>query len=306
MNASKNEVLIVGSMAFDDLELPSGSHTDVVGGSATYASIACSLLAPTRIVGVVGEDFPADTLHGLKQRGIDIEGVEQVKGKTFRWKGRYAKDLASRETLDTQLNVFADFRPKIPAAYRSSPYLFLGNIHPALQLEVLSQVERPRFVAADTMNFWIQGERELLLQVLQKIDMLVINDEELRLLAQDHNLKRGAKAVRQMGPKRLIVKRGDAGALLFDQEETFFSPAIPLEHEVDPTGAGDTFAGALMGHFARASATAPTVARQAVVTGSAVASFCVQGVGATEVLKKSAADVDARIDVLKGMLRAEH
>jgi len=304
MNSS-NKVLIVGSMAFDDLELPSGTFKDVVGGSATYGAAASSLFAPTQIVGVVGDDFPDETLDRLSSRGVDVAGVERSEGKTFRWSGRYADDLSSRETLDTQLNVFADFRPKIPDSYREAEYLLLGNIHPELQLEVLAQVRRPRFVAADTMNFWIEGERKALLEVLGRIDMLIINDEEVRLLSGDHNIKRGAQNILKMGPKRLIVKRGDAGALLFDGEDVFFSPAIPLDPEIDPTGAGDTFAGALVGHLAKTDAVDGSGARRAVLTGSAVASFCVQGVGTENVLEQDEQGVMARIDALLQMLSVE-
>ena len=272
-------LLIVGSMAFDDLDLPSGQARDVVGGSCTYAGLAASHFAPVRAVAVVGEDFPQATLDDLGKRGVDCAGIERAKGKTFRWWGRYAKDLVSRTTLDTQLNVFADFKPKLPAGYSESPYVLLGNIHPALQLEVLAQIKKPRLVAADTMNFWISGERKLLGQVLEKIDLLVVNDEELRQLAELHNLKRAARAVLKLGPKRLIVKRGEFGALLFDSDDTFFVPAYPLEDEVDPTGAGDSFAGALLGYLAQKDATDRATLRQALHTGATVASFCVEAVG---------------------------
>jgi sugar/nucleoside kinase (ribokinase family) len=276
---TRSALLIVGSMAFDDLDLPSGQARDVVGGSATYAALAASHFAPVRIVAVVGEDFPSATLDDLGKRGVDVLGVERAKGKTFRWWGRYAADLQSRTTLDTQLNVFADFKPKLPPGFSDSPYLFLGNIHPALQLEVLSQVRSPRLIAADTMNFWIEGERKLLGDVLKKLDLLVVNDEELRQLAGIHNVSRAARAVLAMGPKMLVVKRGEYGALLFDAEGCFFVPAYPLEEEVDPTGAGDSFAGALLGVLAEAGSLERPVLRRALHTASTVASFCVEGVG---------------------------
>jgi sugar/nucleoside kinase (ribokinase family) len=274
-----NPVLIVGSMAFDDLELPSGAEKNVVGGSATYASVAATLYTAARVVAVVGDDFPAETIASLKKRGVDVDGIEQAAGKTFRWVGRYAPNLASRETLDTQLNVFADFRPKLPEAFRDSRFVLLGNIHPALQLEVLAQTRSPELVVADTMNFWISGERKLLLDVLAKVDALVINDEELRQLTGDHNLKRGAQAVLRMGPKRLVLKRGDAGAMLFDADGIFFAPAYPLETEMDPTGAGDTFAGAVLGFLAREHTLSAGSWRKALLAGATVASFCVEGVG---------------------------
>ena len=295
-------LLIVGSMAFDDLDLPSGAAKDVVGGSATYAAIAASLYAPARVVAVVGDDFPAATVSLLEGRGVDTAGIERASGKTFRWAGRYAPNLASRETLDTQLNVFADFRPKLPARYTDSRIVLLGNIHPALQLDVLRQAASPKLVVADTMNFWISGERKTLLEVLAKVDALVVNDEEIRQLAGDHNLKRSARAVLGMGPKRLVVKRGDAGAMLFDESGTFFAPAYPLETEVDPTGAGDTFAGAILGFLARAEHLDHAAWRQALLVGSTVASFCVEGVGTDALTKLTHQALAARLRELHALL----
>jgi sugar/nucleoside kinase (ribokinase family) len=302
---SSDSLLIVGSMAFDDLDLPSGAARNVVGGSATYAAVAASLYAPARIVAVVGDDFPAETLAMLGSRGVDCEGVERAAGKTFRWAGRYAANLASRETLDTQLNVFADFRPKVPEHYRDSKIVLLGNIHPALQLEVLAQTRAPKLVVADTMNFWISGERKTLLQVLSKVDALVVNDEELRQLAEDHNLKRGATAVLGMGPKLLVVKRGDAGAMLFDGRGTFFAPAYPLESEMDPTGAGDTFAGAVLGFLARAPRIDHAAWRQALLVGATVASFCVEGVGNSALVALNHAKLAERLRELHALLTVE-
>ena len=295
-------LLIVGSMAFDDLELPSGSEKNVVGGSATYAALSACLFAPVQIVAVVGSDFPAATLTELEARGIDVAGVERASGKTFRWAGRYAANLASRTTLDTQLNVFADFRPKLPAAYSTTPFVMLGNIHPALQLEVLAQAKRPRLVAADTMNFWIEGERKVLGEVLSKIDLLIINDEELRQLAEDHNIKRAAKRVLGMGPKRLVVKRGECGAMLFDDHGCFFAPAYPLENEVDPTGAGDTFAGALMGYLANVGELDPGALRRALMIAGCVASFCVEDVGTRRTLTLSQHSVSARLEEMRHLV----
>jgi len=295
-------LLIIGSMAFDDLDLPSGDARDIVGGSATYAGLAASYFTQVRVVAVVGEDFPAHTLDDLGRRGVDVSGVERAKGKTFRWWGRYAADLTSRTTLDTQLNVFADFKPKLPASFAESPYVLLGNIHPALQLEVLAQMKRPKLVAADTMNFWISGERKLLGQVLEKVDLLVVNDEELRQLAEVHNLKRAARAVLKMGPKRLIVKRGEYGALLFEEGDSFFVPAYPLEDEVDPTGAGDSFAGALLGYLAQRDNTDRSTLRQALHTGATVASFCVEGVGTARIAGLDAATIRARTVELRSLV----
>jgi sugar/nucleoside kinase (ribokinase family) len=307
MTTSSNDpVLIVGSMAFDDLELPSVTEKDVIGGSATYAALAASLFAPVRVVAVVGDDFPEHAVGRLSKRGVDTEGIERAPGKTFRWAGRYAKNLASRETLDTQLNVFADFRPKLPPAYRQSRFVLLGNIHPALQLEVLAQTERPLFVAADTMNFWISGERPTLLEMLRKIDTLVINDEELRQLAEEHNVRRAAAAVRAMGPKRLVVKRGEYGAMLFDDHGCFFAPAYPLEEEVDPTGAGDTFAGALIGYLAREGDLDRASLRKALMMAATVASFCVEGVGTARLGEVDKDQVAGRLEELRNLVHFGH
>jgi sugar/nucleoside kinase (ribokinase family) len=294
-----DHVLIVGSMAFDDLELPSVNAKDVVGGAATYAAYAASLFAPVRIVAVVGEDFPRSVLEELGERDVDCSGVELAKGKTFRWAGRYAANLASRETLDTQLNVFADFRPKLPPSYTDSPYVLLGNIQPQLQLDVLTQIKSPKFVAADTMNFWISGERKKLGEVLSKIDTLMINDEELRQLAEIHNIRRAAAAVRKLGPKRLVVKRGEYGAMLFDDDGVFFTPAYPLEDEIDPTGAGDSFAGALLGYLAACGTLDGAALRRGLTLASAVASFCVEGVGPAKLKAVERADVMMRLESLR-------
>lgn len=299
-----DHVLIVGSMAFDDLELPSVNAKDVVGGAATYAAYAASLFAPVRIVAVVGEDFPRTVLEELSGRDVDVAGVELANGKTFRWAGRYAANLASRETLDTQLNVFADFRPKLPASFIDSPYVLLGNIQPQLQLDVLSQIKAPKFVAADTMNFWITGERKKLGEVLSKIDTLMINDEELRQLAEIHNIRRAAAAVLKLGPKRLIVKRGEYGAMLFDADGVFFTPAYPLEDEVDPTGAGDSFAGALLGYLAAAGTLDGSTLRRGLTLASAVASFCVEGVGPAKLKIVHRADVMMRVEALRTLTHA--
>jgi sugar/nucleoside kinase (ribokinase family) len=299
-----DQVLIVGSMAFDDLELPSVNAKDVVGGAATYAAYAASLFAPVRIVAVVGEDFPRTVLEELSGRDVDVAGVELAKGKTFRWAGRYAANLASRETLDTQLNVFADFRPKLPTSFVDSPYVLLGNIQPQLQLDVLGQVKAPHFVAADTMNFWISGERKKLGEVLSKIDTLMINDEEVRQLAEIHNIRRAAAAVRKLGPKRLVVKRGEYGAMLFDDDGVFFTPAYPLEDEVDPTGAGDSFAGARLGYLAAVGTHDGPSLRRGLTLASAVASFCVEGVGPAKLKAVQRADVMMRVEALRTLTHA--
>jgi sugar/nucleoside kinase (ribokinase family) len=299
----KESVLIVGSVAFDDLEMPSGTFLDVVGGAATYCSIAASIFGPARIVGVVGADFPAPFLETLTGRGVDVSGVEMVaSGKTFRWRGRYSADLSSRETLDTQLNVFADFKPKLPETFRNTPYVLLGNIHPALQLDVLGQISGRKFVAADTMNFWISGEPKLLGEVVKQVDLLVINDEEARDLSGISNLGKAAADIRARGPKKLIIKRGEHGALLFDEEGTFATPAVLLDTVLDPTGAGDSFAGGLLGYLAAHNDGTPAALRRAMLHASAMGSFCVEAIGTARTIAVTRADVDARVKELTKML----
>ncbi len=294
MNASSS-ILIVGSMAFDDLQLPSVTATNVVGGSATYSAFAASAFAPVRVVAVVGDDFPGATLDAMRARGIDTNGVEQASGRTFRWAGRYDADLVGRTTLDTQLNVFASFQPKIPDNYRATPLVLLGNIHPALQIDVLNQVDRPRLVVADTMNFWIQGEPKILGEMLRRVDLLVINDEEARMLSGIHNIRRAADDVRKRGPRSVIIKRGEHGALLFDDEGIFAAPAFPLHEVIDPTGAGDCFAGGLLGYLATVPEVTPLAMRRAMVHATATASFCVEAVGAERVAKIGLPEVKERV-----------
>ena len=302
---SDQSVLIVGSMAFDDLTLPSGEFRDVVGGAATYAAIAASLFARPRIVAVVGEDFPASTLQDLEAKNVDTAGIEKAPGKTFRWVGRYADNLASRATLKTELNVFADFRPKLPPSYRDSKVVLLANIQPALQLEVLDQVHAPQFVAADTMNLWIDIERPTLERVIKRVQAMVINDEELRQFAGEHNIKRAAQAILSLGPERLIVKRGEYGAMLFDSDGIFFVPAFPLEDEVDPTGAGDTFAGALLGQLAQLGTVDGGTTRRALLTAATVASYCVEGVGTKRVANLTLEAVEQRLSELRNLVHVE-
>ncbi len=270
------KLVVVGSVALDSVEAPAGRRDDVLGGSASFFSVAASYFTAPRLVAVVGEDFPDAHVAMLRDRGVDLGGLEKVTGKTFRWAGRYSSDLGARTTLDTQLNVFAGFKPKLPASYRDADLLFLGNIEPALQLEVLSQVERPKLVAMDTMNFWIDGRLDDLKRVLARVDLLVINDEEARQLAGKHNLPQAARAILALGPKTVIVKRGDSGALLFHDGRVFAAPAYPLDEVVDPTGAGDTFAGGFMGWLAKAGDLSPATIRRAMIYGSVMASFSVE------------------------------
>lgn len=298
---SDSSILIVGSMAFDDLELPAGSERDVVGGSATYASFAASTFASVRVVAVVGDDFSGPTLEAMRGRGIDTTGVEHAAGRTFRWAGRYDADLVHRTTLDTQLNVFATFRPKLPPLFQDSPIVLLGNIHPTLQLEVLDQVRSPRLVVADTMNYWIQGEPEALAAMMKRIDTLVVNDEEARELSGKHNISRAARDILARGPKRLVIKRGEHGALLFDDQGTFAAPGFPLEDVVDPTGAGDSFAGGFIGYLAGQPEVTPLALRRAMIHATATASFCVEAVGTRRVAALTRADVAARVTAIHAL-----
>ncbi len=269
------KLLVVGSVALDSIITPFGEVTDALGGSAVYFSTAASLLTQVRVVGVVGDDYPMAELRKLEPRGVDLTGVTQVKGESFRWKGKYSFDLSSRETLETRLGVFADFNPKLPAAFTDSPYVFLGNIHPDLQLSVLDQMQRPKLVACDTMNYWIDIARPRLMEVLKRVDLLIINDEEVRQLSGDWNVHRAARWVLAQGPKRIVVKRGEHGAMLIEEGRTFFCPAFPLEEVFDPTGAGDAFAGGFFGALAKSDDLSSASLRRAMVYGAAMGSFAV-------------------------------
>lgn len=269
-------VLVVGSVAFDSVKTPFGQVDDVLGGSGTYFSTSASFFTDVKLVAVVGEDFPAEHLQFLGSRNIDLEGLQTAPGKTFRWKGRYDYDLNEAHTLETHLNVFESFSPELPAGYRDAEYVFLANIDPELQLEVLKQVERPKLVACDTMNFWIDGKRDALLQTLRHVDTLVINEGETRQLAGEPNLVKAARAILAMGPKTLVVKRGEYGVIMFTEHSVFSAPAYPLESVFDPTGAGDTFAGGFVGYLVATRNLSESNIRKAIVFGSVMASFTVE------------------------------
>ena len=270
------KLLVVGSVALDTVKTPFGEVTEVLGGSATYFSTAASYFTSVDLIAVVGNDFPDQYVNFLKGRGIDLAGLERRPGSTFRWKGEYSHQLNEAHTLDTRLNVFETFRPKIPEQYRSPEVLFLGNIDPELQHDVLQQVKRPALVACDTMNFWINGKQDALWKVLAGIDVLIINDGEARALGGDPNLVKVAKKILSRGPKYLIVKRGEYGVLLFTGDHVFGAPAYPLEEVRDPTGAGDTFAGGFLGYLAATGNRSPAAMRQAIIFGSVMASFTVE------------------------------
>ncbi|HKP63701.1 MAG TPA: PfkB family carbohydrate kinase [Polyangiales bacterium] len=291
--------LIVGSVAFDTLHIGGTCHAKVLGGSATYASIAATHFGAVQLVGVVGRDFPDTATRMLRERGVDLAGLEVTDGDTFHWEGRYSDDLSSRETLRTDLNVFADFRPKIPQSFRSTPFVMLGNIDPTLQMEVLDQIKAPKLVLADTMNLWIDIRRPELCELCKRVDVLVLNDEEARQLTDQKNLVLAARALHALGPKTVIIKKGEHGALLLQGGETFSLPALPLSDVADPTGAGDTFAGALIGFIARSGDVSSANLRRAVVYGSVLASFCVQGVSTSRISSATAAEVSARFEEFK-------
>ena len=269
-------VLVVGSVALDSVETPFGKATDVLGGSATFFAASASLLSPVQVVGVVGDDYPLDKLDPLRRREVDLSGVEQAEGRSFRWRGRYRHDLNTAETLETHLGVFSSFRPKIPEPFRRAPFVFLGNIDPRLQLDVLQQVERPKLVACDTMNFWIESRRPDLLELLKHVDLITLNDAEARQLSEHNNLLKAARWILDRGPQHVIIKKGEHGAFMFTAKTVFFAPAYPLEDVFDPTGAGDSFAGGFMGYLARTGDLSEENMRRAVVYGSAMGSFAVE------------------------------
>ena len=270
------DILVIGSIAFDSVETPFGKGDEVLGGSATYFSTSASFFTGVQLVAVVGDDFPDEPRQFLSARGVDLAGLQTRPGNTFRWKGRYGYDLNEAHTLETHLNMFASFHPQLPPSYRQAKFVFLANIDPELQLEVLKQVEKPQLVACDTMNFWIEGKREALVHTLGHVDILVINEGEVRQLADEVNLVKAAGKVLDMGPKTLVVKRGEYGVLVFSEHSIFSAPAYPLEEVFDPTGAGDTFAGGFMGYLAATNNLSDETIRKATVFGSVMASFTVE------------------------------
>ena len=298
-------ILVVGSVAFDTVETPFGRAERVLGGSASFFSVAASFFAPVSLVGVVGSDFGEKELDVFRKHGIDLQGLERTPGKTFHWQGKYSFDLNSRDTICTDLNVFEFFKPKIPAAYRRSEYVFLGNIDPVLQLDVLDQVERPKLVACDTMNFWISGKPEDLKKTLARVDVLLINDAEARQLSGEWNIVKAARAIRALGPRTLVIKKGEHGVLMFSDEGSFAAPAYPLEDVFDPTGAGDTFAGGFVGYLAGAPERNEETLRRAVIMGSALASFCVEAFSIDRLVRLSRAEIDERFRLFKRLTHFE-
>jgi sugar/nucleoside kinase (ribokinase family) len=289
-------VLVVGSVALDSVETPFGKADNVLGGSGTFFSASASHLAPVQLVGIVGNDYPLDQLRtAFANRPIDLGGLEEADGSSFRWRGRYRHDLNAAETLETHLGVFSNFRPKIPAQFRRAPFVFLGNIDPRLQIDVLTQVERPKLVACDTMNFWIESRRPDLMKLLAQVDLITLNDGEARQLTDEFNLVKAARWIMAHGPRLVVIKKGEHGAFMFTHTAIFFAPAYPLESVFDPTGAGDSFAGGFMGYLARNGDLSDANLRRAVVYGSAMGSFAVEKFSVERLLEIGPDDIARRV-----------
>lgn len=295
-------VIVVGSMAFDDIETPFGKSNKIIGGAGTYIAYAASyFVTPVQQVSVVGYDFPLEELEELRNRGVNIEAVEIVPNrKSFFWAGKYHLDMNSRDTLVTELNVLEDFKPVIPESYQGSEFLMLGNLAPAIQLSVIHQLRvRPKLIVLDTMNFWMDVALPELEEVISKIDVLLINDSEARQLTAEYSLAKAAKKILTMGPKYLVIKKGEHGALLFDADNVFFAPALPLEEVFDPTGAGDTFAGGFIGYLAKSGDVSFDNMKTAIIAGSALASFCVEKFGTTRIKEITKEDIQQRVQQFK-------
>ncbi|MFN0245076.1 MAG: PfkB family carbohydrate kinase [Planctomycetota bacterium] len=287
-------LLVIGTLAYDTIETVNGRADGVLGGSATYFSIAASYFAPVRLVGVVGTDFAARDRELLRARGIDVSGIETAEGKSFRWTGRYEPDWNTRTTLDTQLNVFERFDPKIPPAHRASPFVFLANGAPSIQARALDQMTAPKFTMLDTMNLWIATAKHELLALLKRVDAVVVNDEEARMLTGEKSLIRAALRVLDLGPRYVLLKKGEHGAFLMGRDVHFSLPAYPVEDVVDPTGAGDSFAGGFMGYLAEQADTVPASLRRAMLYGTVTASMCVQGFSVDALKERTRQEIDAR------------
>jgi sugar/nucleoside kinase (ribokinase family) len=288
-------LLVVGSVALDSVETPFGKADEVLGGSANYFSASASHQTPVQLVGVIGSDYPVEKLEPLKARGVDFAGLERAEGESFRWRGRYRHDLNSAETLETRLGVFSHFKPKLPEKFVNAEYVFLANIDPRLQLDVLRQVKKPKLVACDTMNFWIESRRPDLLELLKHVDLITLNDGEARQLTEKANLVHAARWILERGPRTVLIKKGEHGAFMFTKDTVFFAPAYPLESVFDPTGAGDSFAGGFMGYLARTDDLSEANLRRAVIVGSAMGSFVVEGFSITRLLEVTRADIEKRV-----------
>lgn len=298
-------LVVVGSVAFDSVKTPFGEAEEVLGGSGTYFSTAASYFTDVSLVAVVGTDFPEKHLTFLKSRNIDIEGIEKAEGKTFRWKGEYGFELNEARTLDTQLNVFQSFKPKLPESYKDKKVVFLANIDPDLQREVLAQVKKPALVACDTMNFWISGKRDALLKTLKLVDILLINDGEARALSGEPNLVKAASIIQAMGPETLIIKRGEYGVLMFKNKKIFAAPAYPLEAVFDPTGAGDCFAGGFMGYLTSTMNFDEATMRKAIIFGSVMASYNVEAFSLERIKILDYSEIESRFKAFRSLTHFE-
>jgi sugar/nucleoside kinase (ribokinase family) len=298
----EHTLLVVGSIAFDSIETPNGSVDDALGGSATFFSYAASFFTSPRLVGVVGEDFPDEHRRLFAHRGIDTAGLVTQSGKTFRWRGRYHQDMNTRDTLEVHLNVFGTFDPQLPERFRDSSHVFLANGSPTLQARVLDQIQRPQLVLADTMDLWIDTQRNDLLRLLPRVDGLLLNDSEAKLLTGDDNMVRAGQAVRRMGPKFVILKKGEHGALLISADGAYVLPAYPTEDVIDPTGAGDSFAGGILGYLASDSTPPPGRLRRAMAYGTVVASLTVEGFGLDRLRRTERKEIDTRLENYRNML----
>lgn len=291
-------LLVTGTLAFDSVETPQDSRTNAIGGSATYAAWAASFFGPVNLVSVVGKDFPEETMAGMRERGICTEGLEIAEGDTFRWSGRYAQDWNTRETLDTQLNVLGDFDPKLPLSYRDAEFVFLANATPEVQMKALAQCKNPRFVVADTMNLWIEIAREGLLELLPKVDVVVMNDEEAEMLTGERSLLRAGQKILELGPKIVILKKGEHGAFAVQASGLHSVPAYPVLDVVDPTGAGDSFAGGFIGYLASVQNVQPQSLRRAMLYGTATASICVEGFSVEPFAQHTRGTIETRFNEL--------
>ncbi len=298
-----SKLVIVGTVAFDAIETPFGKTDKILGGAATFIGLAASQFnVDGAIVSIVGGDFPKDDLKMLEEKGMDISGLEVVEdGKTFFWSGKYHNDMNTRDTLITDLNVLADFNPKVPQKYRDAEVVMLGNLHPFVQLSVIEQMAAPKLIVLDTMNFWMDSALEALMEVIVKVDVMTINDEEARQLSGEYSLVKAAHKIMEMGPKYVVIKKGEHGALLFSNDDVFFAPALPLEEVFDPTGAGDTFAGGFTGYLAKTGDYSYNNMKNAIINGSALASFCVEKFGPERLLKLSNSEVHQRLQQFKSL-----
>lgn len=303
MTGPEPSILVVGSVALDQIGTPTDRVDEIIGGAAVHFSAAASLFGGVQLVGVIGDEYPVDELQFLRDRDVDLGGLEQREGSSFRWGGEYHADMNTRDTTHTELGVFAEFRPTLPDRFKEAPWVFLANIDPALQLQVLDQIEAPTLVGCDTMNYWISGTPDTLAEVIGRIDMITLNDEEARQLSGDPNLARAGRWIQEQGPRHVVIKKGEHGAILFSDDEIFFAPGYPLRSVVDPTGAGDAFAGGILGYLARSGSTDTEALRCAVVYGCTLGSFACEAFGPRRMVDLSIDEVENRVREIHELTR---